>query len=302
MGRKTLAIKALKLIYTEYRSLCWDINGKFRKSVTISTKQGIFTVLFSDNEISKALYCYGQYELDLVTDTLKYLRSINKCPPRGEGTILDIGANNGVISIGALHTGELEKAISIEPDPQNFSLLQRNVNQNGLKDRVICLPYAVSHQQGEVFFELSDSNFGDHRVRATSDLNNPTVELFDESQRRVISVRSDQLDSLLSNLPDTFTRNISIIWIDVQGHEGYVFMGARDLLLRDIPVVCEVWPYGIKRSGMDQEQFCGIAQSIWSYYWVKRGGKYVRYPINMFQYFYDGLGYDTDRENIIFTY
>lgn len=280
--------------------MCWDINGKFRKSVTVSTKQGVFTVLLADNAISRSLYCHGQYELDLMSKTMKFLRSIQKCPPKGEGTIVDIGANNGVISIGALHTGELEKAIAIEPDPQNFSLLQRNVNQNGLKDRFICLPYAVSHQKGEILFELSETNFGDHRVRTTPDLINSAAELHHESERRVITVQSDQLDSLLSNLPETVTRTIALIWVDVQGYEGYVFMGAGNLLSKGIPVVTEIWPYGLRRAGMSQEQFCGIAKSVWTHYWVMRRGRFVRYPINMLDIFFDELGYDGNHENVIF--
>ena len=100
-----LAQKALKRIFLEFRFVCWDVNGKLRKFITVSTKQGIFTVLLADNHIGKSLYCYGQHELDLFSEAMKFLRSIHKCPPKGEGAIVDVGANNGVISIGALHTG-----------------------------------------------------------------------------------------------------------------------------------------------------------------------------------------------------
>jgi FkbM family methyltransferase len=231
---------------------------------------------------------------------MEFLRSIQKCPPKGEGTIVDIGANIGIVSIGALHNGELEKAIAIEPDPQNFSLLKRNVNQNGLRHRVICLPYAVSHQKGDILFELSDTNFGDHRVRTLRDLPNSDTELYHESERRAITIQSDKLDSLLSDLPESFTRTIALFWVDVQGYEGYVFMGAGNLLSRGIPVNCEIWPYGIKRAGMSQEQFCGISSSIWSHYCVLRRGRFVRYPINMFDTFFDELGDEGDYENVIF--
>jgi len=294
------AIETLKRAYVGLRSLCWIMMGKFRKSITFSTKQGVFTVLLTD-ELSRSLYCHGQWELDLMSDTLAFLRSIQRCPPKGEGTIVDIGANNGVITIGALHTGELERAIAVEPDPQNFSLLLRNVDQNGLRDRVVCLPYAVSDQKGELLFELSHTNLGDHRVRTTPDLANQGPELDHESERRVIVVKADRLDTLLSTLPATMTRGISVIWVDVQGYEGHVFMGARDLLSKGIPVNCEIWPYGIRRVGMSQEQFCGIARSLWSYYCVMRRGKFVRYPMDMLDILFDELGYDYDSAaNVIF--
>ena len=194
MIRQTQVIKVLKLIYEKlFRSLCWTIIGKFRKSVTISTKQGVFTVLLKDSMLSKDLYCSGQFDLNFILETMKFLRSIQRCPPKGEGTIVDIGANIGVISIGALHMGELKKAIAIEPEPQNFSLLRRNVNQNGLTDRFTCLPYAVSHQKGELSFELSGTNFGDHRVRISIVLPNSVTEQYHESGRPIITVKTDTI-------------------------------------------------------------------------------------------------------------
>lgn len=303
MRPRYLATKAINFLFMEWRHLCWEINRKFRKSLTVSTKQGTFTVLLgADESIGASLYCRGQYELELMSNVMAFLRSAQKCPPKGRGTIIDVGANIGVISIGVLHAGELERAIAIEPEPQNFSLLQRNVILNGLKDRVICLPIAASHQKGEVLFELSDTNFGDHRVRPNVHrVNSDSAELFHESRRSVITVQSDQLDKLLWDLPKSFTDNIALVWIDVQGYEGYVFMGARNLLSKGVPVVSEIWPYGIKRSGMSQEQFCEITRSIWTNYWVRRRGKFVRYPISTLDIFFDELGYDGGFDNVIFT-
>lgn len=299
----SLGTKVLKRCFTELRLLCWETNRRFRTSVTVSTRQGVFTVLLAaDESIGRSLYCNGQHELDFMTNAMAFLRNMQQCPPRGKGTIVDIGANNGVTSISMLHTGELETAIAIEPEPRNFSLLQRNVILNGLRERVICLPCAASHQKGEIPFELSDTNFGDHRVRTNSRcVSSDSAEKFHESRRRVISVQSDQLDSLLTNLPEPFTRNIALVWIDVQGYEGYVLMGARSLLSNAIPVVSEIWPYGIKRAGMTQEQFCAIASSIWAHYWVWRRRKFVRYPLDTLDIFFDELGYDGGYDNVMFT-
>ncbi|MBP88698.1 MAG: hypothetical protein CMJ64_18625 [Planctomycetaceae bacterium] len=63
-----------------------------------------------------------------------------KFPGDGKGTIIDIGANIGPIAIAMLQLELVDKAIMIEPDPRNFALLQRNVDQNQLTDKVICLP------------------------------------------------------------------------------------------------------------------------------------------------------------------
>lgn len=298
MTLQELAIRILHRVYCEFRLLCWKCNSKFRKSITVSTKQGIFTVMLTGSDvIGRSLYCYGQYELDLMSQTLTFLRSMQKCPQKGIGTIVDIGANNGVISIGMLYTGEMERAIAIEPEPKNFSLLQHNVRQNGLLDRIVCIPKAVSNQAGDIQFELSNTNIADHRVRMDLHIHNP--ELYHESERHVITVKSDWLDNLLAALPGIYTQDIALIWIDVEGHEGYAFSGARDLLSKDIPVVCEIWPYAIRRAGMSQEDFVDIVKSIWSYYWVMRSGKFVRYPIHTLDILFDELGYDDVLNDVV---
>ncbi len=290
MTLQELAGRILKRVSWTFRLLYWKCNSKFRKSITVSTKQGIFKVMLTESDIiGRCLYFNGQYELDLISQALTFLRSMQKCPQKGTGTVVDIGANNGVISIGMVYTGEMERAIAIEPEPKNFSLLQHNVRQNGLLDRIVCIPKAVSNQEGDIQFELSDTNIADHRVRMDLHVNDP--ELFNESERHVISVKSDLLDNLLADLPGIYTQNIALIWVDVEGHEGYVFSGARDLLSKDIPVVCEIWPYAIRRAGMSQEDFVDIAKNIWSYYWVMRRGKFVRYPINTLDILFDELGY-----------
>ncbi len=291
----------LRILGIKFRRLCWALISKFRKSVTVSRKQGRFTVLLApDESVGRSLYCYGHHELDLMSGAMEILRTIELCPPKGRGTILDVGANNGITSIAMLNLGELESAIAVEPEPRNFLLLEHNVRQNALSDRVVCLPYAASDRRGQVHFELSGTNDGDHRVR-TSFSSTDSLGLYQETERHVIRVQCDQLHNLLSDVPASFTQNIAVIWVDVQGHEGYVFMGARQLLSEGPPVVSEIWPYGIRRAGMSQEQFCDIAKSIWANYWVRRRGRFVCYPISTFSTLFEELGYEGDVDNVIFT-
>jgi len=290
-----------KRLHLEYRLILWQVIRRLRKSVTISTNQGIFTPsLNADDPIERELFCRGEYELDLLLNTVSFLQKIKKCDTEGNGTLLDIGANTGVISIGMIYTGRMKKAIAIEPEPRNFSLLQKNIEQNKLKEKMFCLPFAVSDHKSEIEFELSETNFGDHRVRRDFHISENN-EIYNESQRRVIKVESDQLDNLLQDVPQEFKNDISLIWIDVQGYEGFVFLGAKQLLSNDIPVVSEIWPYGIRRTGMSQEQFCNICRKLWSYYWVLRRGRFVKYPIDILDIFFDELGYDGNFDNVIFT-
>jgi FkbM family methyltransferase len=301
MSVQSLAKKIVRKGSTGIRLLSWTFGRTFRKFATVSTRQGIFTLSFADEVISKTLYCSRECDLDLISGTLNFLRSSRRCPPRGEGTLVDIGANNGVISIGALYTGEFARAVAIEPDPLNFSLLRRNVDQNDLSDRMICLPVAASDQTGELVFELSRTNFGDHRVRKNPENASSSPELWDESDRRVITVRSDRLDNLLSTVAEPFAKTIAVIWVDVQGHEGFVFRGAESVFARGVPVVSEIWPYGIARSGMTSEQFYEIVESFWTEYCVIRKGQFERYGMQTFREYYAGLGAtEGNFQNVIF--
>lgn len=269
--------------------------------MTIKTRQGVFVLPMDiDDPISWSLYSRGEYELEFVTSVMSFLRKTQRCPSKGQGTVLDIGANNGVISIGMLVSGEFDKAIAIEPDPRNFQFLQHNIEQNNLVEKVVCLNCAASDVKSTLDFELSEINFGDHRIRKVSPGFNSN-EMFNESKRRIIQVESDKIDDLVKNVEESFRKDIRLIWIDVQGFEGYVFLGAKELISTGIPVVSEIWPYGIKRAGMSQGTFCNIVGENWSAYWVKRRGKFVKYPINMIDIFFDELGCDGDHDNVIFT-
>lgn len=147
------------------RKIYWKTLLRFRDTVTVPTKQGLFTVSCSDHVIGKDLFCSRNFELDLVQNATAALKKAAQFSGDGKGTIIDIGANIGPIAIAMLQLGLVDKAIVIEPDPRNFALLKRNVEQNQLSDRVICLPFAVSSQSGSVTFELSPTNSTERRLR-----------------------------------------------------------------------------------------------------------------------------------------
>ncbi len=73
------------------------------------------------------------------------------------------------------------------------------------------------------------------------------------------------------------------------------------MLSNNIPIVSEIWPYSIQRTGMSKEEFCSIVAKICSAYWVICKGRFVKYPIDIFYTFFDELGYDGKYDNVIFT-
>ena len=101
-----------------------------------------------------------------MTETLDALKAHSGDAGLMEGkTIIDVGANVGTTTIPALKTFGMGSSIAFEPAPANVRLLRQNVEANRLEERVAAFEVALSDHDGDVAFDLSDSNSGDHRVR-----------------------------------------------------------------------------------------------------------------------------------------
>ena len=272
----------MKRITNRLRLLGWELNRLFRKTTTVYTQQGIYTIsLEKDNSIGKSLYCSGQYELAFMQNVIKLLRP-------AKATLLDIGANIGTTTIGMLKMGAFNRAIAIEPEENNYRLFQKNVIQNGLLGSVIGLPFAASDMRGRRFMELNPTNPGDHRVKVRASID-----------QEVYPVECNRVDDMLSVI-NTFY-DISLVWVDVQGHEGYVFRGARKLIGTGVPVVSEIWPKGILESGMTEDEFCDIVKSYWYGYWRLIGSDFQFFSVVDIKHTFQDIGYDGKFENVIFT-
>ncbi len=200
MGYINFLHRIRQKIHYEWRQALWNINRRLRKTVTVSVQQGIFSLsLAAEDPIGRSLYVNGEFEQDLMSHVLTFLRETGRIPEKGKGTLLDIGANTGITSISLLNRGEVQQATAIELEPSNLQLLSRNLEQNRLTDRVTCLPYAASDTETSVAFELSPENFGDHRVRTLGDDRNAD-ELYGESNQQVIYTQADSVD----NSPQTY--------------------------------------------------------------------------------------------------
>jgi FkbM family methyltransferase len=147
----------------------------------------------------------------------------------------------------ALRSNLFSRAVSIEPEPNNNRLLRANIFLNGYQNQVTTFCAAAGEREGVVPFELSWDNFGDHRVSIIS-ARPERREQFQESGRGRIEVRLATLDSLVSEAR-LDASEISLMWVDTQGFEAFVLAGAKKTLEAGPPVVMELWPYALQRSG-----------------------------------------------------
>ncbi len=167
--------------------------------------------------------------------------------------VIDVGANVGwyTLLFSAL-VGDAGVVLAFEPDRRNFELLSETVRLNQRGSRVRAHQLALLAQDGVAEFELSEQNFGDHRIRFQSPGAWQEQELYAEGSRRVTTVAGRSLDSVLQ-ASDLGDRRIKLMKIDCQGAEPAVVDGATRTLARTAFLAMEYWPYGIRRAGFDPQ-------------------------------------------------
>ncbi|MDO8265286.1 MAG: FkbM family methyltransferase [Candidatus Parcubacteria bacterium] len=155
-------------------------------------------------------------------------------------TIVDIGANLGYYSlIAAELTGNEGKILAFEPEPENFSLLLKNIEANGYKN-IKAFNLAVSDRSGKTNLFVCEESTGSHKIYDSGE------------NRKSIAVSSVSIDDFLGK-----TSKIDIIKIDVEGAEPYVFQGMKGVIEANpkLIIICEFWPYALKTAGFNPKDF-----------------------------------------------
>jgi len=156
----------------------------------------------------------GSYELAttrLLTDII-----------RPGDVFVDVGANIGYYSALALsRVGATGKVIAIEPNPDAYVRLQRNMVLNGAGSRLRMIQSALSDHHGRVKLRLFGDDDGLSSVVASTERNIPI------SSTRSIDVEASTFDSLFP------AERVNVVKIDVEGAELAVLRGMRDTLLRN---------------------------------------------------------------------
>lgn len=135
---------------------------------------------------------------------------------RGE-TVIDVGAFPGDFTIYASLLVKNEgKVISIEPHPENFRLLKKNLMNFGVGANVICVNKAISSYEG--ISQIQGSGWNAHL-----------------SETHGYKVEVVTLDKLLKDLD---LAHVDVVKVDVEGEESAVLKGFQSGLkkVRDIAI------------------------------------------------------------------
>ena len=194
-----------------------------------------------DQHVSKGIAEDGvweSYETQLILERLK--PGIH---------FVDVGANIGYYTLlAADQMGEEGFIAAFEPDPDNYALLQKNLQHNQFSQvDAVSAGLSEHDSDGELF--LSDTNFGDHQI-------------YDAGEGRVS--RSIRLihgaNYLQGKIP-----HIDLLKIDTQGAESKVIAGLLPLLQKSgnkLTMIIEFWPYGLRQSGSSAHQLVDMLSGL----------------------------------------
>jgi FkbM family methyltransferase len=153
---------------------------------------------------------------------------------KGPTSIIDVGANVGVHSLGLASLGSHVKVVAIEANPRTAGWLQKNADRNG-SAQVQVVQRAISDAPGSLSF------CDNHEFAAGSmPLEGAPAEFVEflnarsDATHEVIEVPAVRLDDLVTELG---LEAVDILKVDVEGHDIRVVRGALDTIERFKPVV-----------------------------------------------------------------
>lgn len=193
------------------KELClWPVYAGLHKVTRKHLQQGQRQLtVFAFDHIAHNINLFGVYERAELETFFAWL--IAQRPSTLTGTALDVGANIG--NHGLYFTDYFDRVICFEPNPRTFKLLQLN---SELAENMTCLNIGLSDSDGTATLHVDPSNMGGS-------------SLYGKGRPQEIQVR--RLDSV------EVGGKVSLVKIDVEGHELKALAGAKQLIATHKPMI-----------------------------------------------------------------
>ena len=204
---------------------------------TVEIGPAILYLDLADPVISGAI-TLGVYERSELTFLQKHCHS--------DMTMVDIGANVGLYTILAMHRMDTNgRIIAIEPHPQTYTFLQKNIAANEARakacPRVDALNLAATSHRGQHKLHINPENRGDNRLYQGT--YQGRVE-----EWSTLPVEGYPVDDMLAELG---IHEVNFVKADIQGYEQNAVSGFKKILSRskNVILMSEFWPSGLKEAG-----------------------------------------------------
>ncbi|MFC1992459.1 FkbM family methyltransferase [Chloroflexota bacterium] len=165
--------------------------------------------------------------------------------------VVDIGANIGYFTLLASRlVGDNGKVFAFEPEPVNFSLLVKNIEENGYKN-VISVQKCVAKTTGTVRLFVDEGCALTHSICKHGD-----------------SEHSIEIEAV--SLDDFFLEKehpINIVKIDIEGAEMEALLGMDKWIRqnKDLKIFTEFYPALMKEAGYTVEEFARKVFQEWHF-------------------------------------
>jgi len=133
-------------------------------------------------------------------------------------TVIDIGANIGDTALNFVNRG-VKKVYSLEPIPQTFSYLVKNIKNNSLQDLIIPLKYGLGDKKNKIVIPIRENASGGNSI-SFNKRNSTNKQYSKNVEVDVISVK---------DLWKIIKSEVEIIKIDCEGCE-YSIIKNNDLI------------------------------------------------------------------------
>ncbi|WAM30839.1 FkbM family methyltransferase [Caldicellulosiruptor naganoensis] len=185
---------------------------KFITKVYFENEEYKFYLPNLSDYIQKVMYKTSRfYEEEMLRDIKQRIK--------GESIVIDIGANIGNHTVFIASLKRVKKVVSIEPYEYSFKILLKNIELNGLNEKVVPLQIALGNSNGRCKLIIENkNNLGGCKV-AKDETGNITLET---------------LDKIVGQLN---LKRVDLIKIDVEGMELEVLEGSIQTLLYYKPIL-----------------------------------------------------------------
>jgi FkbM family methyltransferase len=150
---------------------------------------------------------------------------------KGDGMLLDVGANLGVMSYHLSKRFPERKILAIEPMPDNLAVLRAMISNYSLKN-VEVVPFAVGEEETVLKMVLPVN--GKVKMQGLAHVVHDSIEEWNEGDQ--FEVKCVRLDDLVKDAP------VAGIKMDIENFEYFALKGGENLLRAFKPVVyLELW-------------------------------------------------------------
>jgi FkbM family methyltransferase len=181
------------------------------KRIVVKTKNGFHLAVDAADLIQRAILFDGIYEPELIDFFSRELSA--------EDVFYDIGSNVGYFSKFALQKG-CQYVVAFEPDPLNCELVKLNASLDHYPGNLVIENFALGNETGRrIFGRAHVANTGVSGFSPCNAVDKFEVDIY-------------PLDSVVSigRYPPP-----TVMKVDVEGWEEYVFRGASDLFFSSPP-------------------------------------------------------------------